>query len=90
MAEIDPRIQAQAPSDDTVTYYDRQHFLTYARLIDADNEGADWRKSAASILYRDVESEPAAAELCYRTHLARARWIADADVTKARSENKID
>jgi len=65
-----------------LTYYDRQHFLTYARLIDADKEGADWKSSAEKILQRDVENDPHGAELCYRSHLARARWIIGAGLGK--------
>jgi hypothetical protein len=82
MAEIEPRIRAEAPSDEELTYYDRQHFLTYARLLDADKEGADWRLSADKILQRDVEDDPHGAELCYRSHLARARWVIGAGLDK--------
>jgi hypothetical protein len=82
MAEIEPRIRAEAPSDEVLTYYDRQHFLTYARLLDADKERADWKSSASKILQRDVEDDPQAAELCYRSHLARARWVVGAGLDK--------
>jgi hypothetical protein len=90
MTEVEPRIQAEAPSDDALTYYDRQHFLTYARLIDADKEGADWKASAAKILQRDVENDLHAAELCYRSHLARARWIIGAGLNKILDDDSLD
>jgi hypothetical protein len=90
MAEIEPRIQAQAPCDDALTFYDRQHFLTYARLIDADREGANWKSSAAKILQRDVENDPHGAELCYRSHLARARWLVGAGLDKFLDDDSPD
>ena len=89
MAEIEPRIKAEAPSDDALTYYDRQHFVTYARLLDADKEGADWQSSAAKILQREVNNDPEAAELCYRSHLARARWVVGAGLAEIRGTDKL-
>lgn len=68
-------LKAETPSDDVLTYYDRQHFLTYARLLDADKEGADWRSTAANILQRDVEGDPNAAKICYYSDMQRARWV---------------
>jgi hypothetical protein len=90
MTEVEPRIQAKAPSEDALTYYDRQHFLTYARLIDADTEGADWKMSAEKILQRDVEADRHGAELCYRSHLARARWIIGAGLNKILDDDSPD
>ena len=69
-------IEDLAPSDSVLTDYDRKHFLTYARLIDAANEGVEWKTAAASILQRNVVGDPDAAKLCYDSHLARTRWIA--------------
>ena len=90
MAEIEPRIKAEAPSDDALTYYDRQHFVTYARLLDADKEGADWQSSAAKILQRDVEGDPDAAALCYHSHMERARWVIGAGLTKIKGNDELD
>ena len=42
----DPDVADTAPTDSTLTDYDRQHFVTYLRLLDADDEGADWREVA--------------------------------------------
>ena len=64
-----------APSEKALTLYDREHYLHYARLIDADNEGTDWQIAAAAILECDVARDPNAARLCFDSHLARARWI---------------
>ena len=73
---VDAGIEAEAPSDCPLTLYDRKHFLTYARLIDAANEGVEWKLAVSSILQRDVVGDPDAAKFCYDSHMARARWIA--------------
>lgn len=67
-------------NSDEITLYDRQHFLTYARLLDAEAGGADWRELARGILLIDPDREPARARRCAENHLARARWIATTGV----------
>lgn len=64
-----------APNDFSLTAYDRAHMLTYARLLDAERLGHDWTAAAEGILGLDVAADRAAAELCWRSHLERARWI---------------
>ena len=64
-----------APDGEAVTAYDQRHFLTYARLLDAERQAQDWREAAAEILKLDVTHDPVAAEHCFRSHLARAHWI---------------
>lgn len=61
---------------DQVTPYDEQHFLTYARLLDADAVNADWREVARIVLLLDPVQDPEQARRCWETHLARAKWIA--------------
>lgn len=61
---------------DAVTSYDARQFLTYARLLDADDAGTDWREAAAIILEVDVTLDPGAAYRYWRDHLSRARWMA--------------
>lgn len=61
---------------DQVTPYDEQHFLTYARLLGADAENADWREVARIVLCLDPDKDPERAHRCWQTHLARAKWIA--------------
>lgn len=68
-------LESRAPEGETVTAYDQQHFLTYARLLDAERQAQDWREAAADILKLDVTHDPAAAQHCFRSHLARAHWI---------------
>jgi hypothetical protein len=58
-----------------ITLYDQQHFLTYARLIDAEFDGADWREMARHILLLDPDLEPERARRCAESHLERAKWI---------------
>lgn len=58
-----------------ITPYDQAHFLTYARLLDAERDGGDWRISARHILGLDTEADPAGARACFDSHLARAHWV---------------
>ena len=64
------------PTPDALTDYDRQHLKAYARLLDADAEGADWQEVARLVLRLDVSREPDRARRVYDAHLARARWMA--------------
>ena len=43
--ELDPDVADVAPTDSALTPYDEQHVVTYARLLQAESEGADWRES---------------------------------------------
>jgi len=66
------------PSDsDRLTAYDERNILTYLRLLDAADEGADWREAVAIIFRLDPEAEPERAKLVYDSHLARARWLTE-------------
>lgn len=56
-----------------VVDYDRRSLALYAALLEAEDEGRDWRDAAASVLHLDVTR--CEAELCWRSHLERARWI---------------
>src|SRR3546814_5107818 len=51
-------LREAAPCDACVTRYDQEHFLTYARLIDAERFGIDWREAASEILLCNVEQDP--------------------------------
>jgi hypothetical protein len=73
----DPDVADTAPTDSTLTDYDRQHFLTYLRLLDADDEGADWREVARIVLHIDPDREPARARTAFDSHLARAKWMTE-------------
>jgi hypothetical protein len=45
-----PQIADIAPDEPFQTGYDMAHLVTYLRLLDADEEGADWREMAAIVL----------------------------------------
>ncbi|HEU4961969.1 MAG TPA: DUF2285 domain-containing protein [Sphingomonas sp.] len=75
---------------DTVTSYDEHHFLTYARLLDAETAGTSWDKAAARILGCDIGRDAEAARRCWDSHLARARWIAAAGYVQLLHEAGFD
>lgn len=58
-----------------VTAYDERHLRTYLRLLDAADEGADWREVVQIIFGLDPEREPERARIVHDSHLARARWM---------------
>lgn len=68
-------IHELAPVVERITIYDQCHFLTYARLIDAERAGTDWREAASKILLCAVEGNPDGSRRCWQSHLARAHWI---------------
>jgi hypothetical protein len=72
---LDPLVADTAPGDSVLTDYDKAHHVTYLRLLDADNEGADWKEVAKVVLHIDPEREPERARRAWESHLARARWM---------------
>lgn len=72
---LDPDVDSSAPTEPMLTDYDRQHFITYLRLLDADSEGADWREVSRIVLHIDPDGEPERARLAFDSHLARAKWM---------------
>lgn len=67
----------RAPEVSQLTAYDESHLVDYLRLLDADEEGADWREVATLILGVDAAAEPHRARAMYASHLARARWMTE-------------
>ncbi|MGV0821032.1 DNA -binding domain-containing protein [Martelella sp. AMO21009] len=67
----------EPPVDDRITDYDRTHFKTYLRLLDADAEGADWKEAVEIIFGIDPMQEPDRALHIHTSHLARARWMTE-------------
>jgi hypothetical protein len=55
---LDPDVADEAPLADDLTPYDREHLVTYLRLLDADAEGADWTEIASVVLHIDATREP--------------------------------
>jgi len=65
-----------APSADELTDYDRAHFRTYLRLLDAEADKASWQEAVSVILGFHPEEDEECARRAYDTHLARAHWMA--------------
>jgi Uncharacterized conserved protein (DUF2285) len=74
---LDPDVADTAPSDSVLTVYDEQHIITYLRMLDADAQGADWRKVARIVLHLDPEREPDRAWRAFESHLSRAKWMTE-------------
>ena len=70
-----PPFENRAPADDRITAYDERHFITYLRILDAAEEGADWREVVNIVFGLDAASEPERARLVHDSHLERARWM---------------
>jgi hypothetical protein len=70
-----PPFDDRPPDSPQLTLYDERHFATYLCLLDADDEGADWREVVQIIFGLDPASEPERARIVHDSHLARARWM---------------
>jgi hypothetical protein len=73
-----PAFEDRPPRTDHVSAYDERHLTTYLRLLDAAEEGADWREVVTVIFGIDPEREPERAKVIHESHLARARWMSEA------------
>jgi hypothetical protein len=71
-------VASAPPSSDTLTAYDRAHFVTYLKLLDADAMDFDWQVTARNVLALDPAADVEAAQRVYAAHLARAQWMAHA------------
>jgi len=71
----DLEVDDEAPTAATITGYDERHFVTYLRLLDAAAQKMSWREAARTILHRDPACDPARSKRCWKSHLARARWM---------------
>ncbi|MGC4251151.1 MAG: DUF2285 domain-containing protein [Sphingobium sp.] len=67
----------RAPDAPRLTAYDEDHLADYIRLLDTDDEGADWREAATHIFGIDPGAEPERARAMHESHLARARWMTE-------------
>jgi Uncharacterized conserved protein (DUF2285) len=70
-----PPFEDRPPAVDRITAYDERHFVTYLRLLDAAEEGADWREAAQIIFELDAVVDSDRARLVHHSHLERARWM---------------
>ena len=65
------------PENDFVTDYDRQHLKLYARLLDAEADGAPIAEIARILFGIDADAEPERARNLHARHLGRAHWMAE-------------
>jgi len=72
-----PPFEDSPPDGAKLTAYDERHLSTYLRLLDAAEEGADWREVVALVFRFDPQKNPARARAIHDSHLARARWISE-------------
>lgn len=66
-----------APCGTVLTSYDKEHVVTYLRLLDAHAEGADWREVARVVLHLDPEHECDRVRKAFDSHLSRAKWMTE-------------
>jgi hypothetical protein len=72
---LEPDVADVAPRSKDLTPYDYEHLVTYLRLLDADDDNADWQEVAQIVLRMDPSGDPGRAYRAWRSHLARARWM---------------
>lgn len=65
----------QPPSGPALTAYDKAHLKLYARLLDAEQQSADWREVVEVLFGIDATAEQDRALQIYKTHLDRAKWM---------------
>ena len=73
--DTDPEVDDEAPTGAAITGYDECHFITYLRLLDAAAQNMSWRDAARTILRRDPVGDAVRSKRCWKSHLARARWM---------------
>lgn len=73
-----PTFEDSPPIGAKLTPYDERHLSTYLRLLDAAEEGTDWREAVRIIFGLDPARAPERARLVHDSHLARARWMMEA------------
>ncbi|TIO72272.1 DUF2285 domain-containing protein [Mesorhizobium sp.] len=65
----------EVPWSEGLTPYDKEHFTTYMRLLDASADDASQQEMALLILGIDPTREPERARKALRSHLDRANWM---------------
>ena len=74
---LDPPVADTAPQAVVLTKYDRQHLVTYLRLLEAEQQKADWREVARIVLHLDPENDAERAQRAWKSHLKRAHWLTE-------------
>lgn len=76
--ELEPKVADEAPVSTALTDYDRQHVVTYLRLLDSrEDRTATWEEACRLVLRIDPAAEPVRARRAYDTHMARAKWMTE-------------
>ena len=52
-----PQVADLAPAGPVLTAYDEEHMITYMRVLDADQQGADWRDVSRIVQRIDPDNE---------------------------------
>ena len=76
MPPLNAKVVDMAPDEPALTPYDELHAVTYARLLDAEADNADWREVTRIVLQIDPTLDPDRARRIFDSHLARAKWVA--------------
>lgn len=74
---LEPAVADIAPTDASLTSYDKDHLIIYVRLLDAEADHAAWEEVARLVLHIDPKTEPDRARKAWATHLARAHWMSE-------------
>jgi hypothetical protein len=67
---LDPNIADVAPAGPALAVYDEEHLITYMRVLDADQQGTDWREVSRIVLRVDPDREAERARLPPRVRFA--------------------
>ena len=71
----EPQFLDTPPDGATITDYDKKHFVTYLRLLDAAADHASWREAVTIIFAISPDREPERAKRVHDSHLERAQWM---------------
>ena len=88
--EAEPFIAHEAPTSQELTDYDYKLLTCYLRMLDAEEDGAEWREVAQIVLKVDPDSDYDRAKRVYDSHMARARWMTDRDQTLLLRETDLE
>ncbi|MER9858609.1 MULTISPECIES: DUF2285 domain-containing protein [unclassified Mesorhizobium] len=73
--DVEPGLKDEVLWSDSLTAYDKEHFMTYLRFLDAGADDASYEEMAQIILGIDPVQEPERARKAARSHLDRANWM---------------
>jgi hypothetical protein len=54
--QLNPQVAHLAPTGPALTVYDEEHMITYMRVFDGDQQGADWREVCRIVLRIDPDT----------------------------------